>query len=71
MQKVEDVREASVQKVDIDQLMFCKWRLEGLVKIIGSLADADVCPDLEIVHEVLIDTITTMKAALPNGENVE
>jgi len=61
-----------LHEVDVIRLTACKRRLEGILVLIGNIADVNDCPELEIVHDSLMNTITEMRAALrTNGEDLE
>ena len=59
------------KQINVPLLMESERCLEGIVVIIGSLADSGDNPELEVVHDLLINAIEGMRTALDvDGEDL-
>ena len=51
-------------RLDIGALIECERRIEGVISLVGVLADANGSAELEIITDVLIGTADDMRRAL-------
>ena len=60
------------KKINVSVLAENNRRLEGILVILGSLADADDSPELEAVHDLLLEVIDNMRTVLnADGKDME
>ena len=60
------------KEADMSVFLESERRLEGIMVIIGSLADTNNSPELEAVQDLLMDVLDTMRTAInTDGKDME
>lgn len=55
-------------EISEDDLMWCERRIEGILTIVGSFADTDNKPEMEIIHDELLNVTENLRKVITTAD---